>query len=143
MPFSASLVTAVAVQLVCQLFKIVFYSLRERRFLPGYFFSAGGIPSAHTAFVTALTVSIGFKLGPDSEIFAVSFVFSAIVIYDIVRVRAAVQSHSRILERLMEKLPVGQRIELPPAVGHTFPEVLIGLAVGGGLAAAAGWLLQF
>ncbi len=141
MPFSASLVTAVAVQLLCQLFKFVFYSLRERRLRLGYFFSAGGMPSAHTAFVTALTVSIGFKLGPNSAIFAIAFVFSAIVIYDIVRVRAAVQSHSRILARLMEKLPVEERIEPPPAVGHTLSEVLIGLAVGGGLAAAASRLL--
>ena len=80
MPFSSSLVVAVAVQLASQLFKVVFYSLREGRLRLDYFISTGGMPSAHTAFVTALTVSLGLHHGFASEFFAVAFVFSVIIV---------------------------------------------------------------
>jgi acid phosphatase family membrane protein YuiD len=137
MPFSSSLVVSVAVQLLCQLFKVFLYSIKERRFRPRYFLSTGGMPSAHTAFVSALCVSLGLRYGLSSELFAISFVFSAIVIYDLVRVRGAVHAHSRILARLLETLPPGRRPALPHLVGHSALEILIGLAAGGAAAASA------
>jgi acid phosphatase family membrane protein YuiD len=145
MPLSLSLIAAVAMQLGCQLFKVVFYSLREGRFSFRWFFSAGGMPSAHTAFVTALAVSVGLYRGFSSETFAVAFVFATIVVYDILRVRAAVQAHSEILKTLLaerasgrasgpapDRAPdgAGQVPPLPAPVGHTRAEVLIGFAVG-------------
>jgi acid phosphatase family membrane protein YuiD len=136
MPFSISLVTAVTIQLLCQLFKVVFYSLKEHRLRLNYFVSTGGMPSAHTAFVSALAVSVGLNRGFSSEFFTIAFVFSSIIVYDIVRVRGAVQAHSRILAVLLEKLPPEDRIPLPQLVGHTIGEVLIGLGGGAGFAAA-------
>jgi acid phosphatase family membrane protein YuiD len=62
-PFSVSLAGALAVQVACQLFKVVLYSIREKRLAISYFISAGGMPSAHSAFVTALTVSVGMGSG--------------------------------------------------------------------------------
>jgi acid phosphatase family membrane protein YuiD len=140
MPFSISLVVSVATQVLCQIFKVVFNSLKERRFRPYYFVSTGGMPSAHTAFVSALTVSLALRHGLSSELFAVSFVFSAIVIYDLVRVRGAVYAHSGALARLLETLPPRQRPALPHLVGHSLLEILVGLAAGGGAAAAAYFL---
>ncbi len=141
MPFSRSLIVAVAVQLVSQLFKVVFYSLKERRFRPDYFISTGGMPSAHTAFVSALTFSLGLYHGFASEFFAVAFVFSAIVVYDLVRLRAAVHTHSRILAQLLEQVQLRQKIVLPHLVSHTMPEILAGLIVGCVAAAAAYYLI--
>jgi acid phosphatase family membrane protein YuiD len=137
MPFSRSLIVAVAVQLASQLFKVVFYSLKERRFRPDYFISTGGMPSAHTAFVSALTFSLGLRHGFDSELFAVAFVFSAIVVYDLVRVRGAVHAHSRILSMLLEQGQLRQKVVLPHLVSHSLPEILAGLVVGCAAAAAA------
>ena len=141
MPFSRCLVVAVAVQLACQLFKVVFYSLKQGRLRPDYFVSTGGMPSAHTAFVSALTVSVGLQLGFASELFAVAFVFSAIIIYDLVRVRTAVHAHSQILALLVEKMQLRRKIVLPHLVSHSIPEILAGLAAGCGLAAAAHFIL--
>ena len=141
MPFSRSFIVAVAVQLASQLFKVVFYSFRQRRFRPDYFISTGGMPSAHTAFVSALTVSLGLHHGFASEFFTVAFVFSAIVVYDLVRVRGAVHAHSRILAVLLEKARLRQEVVLPHLVSHTLPEILAGLAVGGAAAAAAYYLI--
>jgi acid phosphatase family membrane protein YuiD len=141
MPFSRSLIVAVAVQLASQLFKVVFYSLRERRLRLDYFISTGGMPSAHTAFVSALTVSLGLHHGFASEFFTVAFVFSAIIVYDLVRVRGAVHAHSRILAMLLEQVRLRKTVVLPHLVGHSLPEILAGLGVGCGAAVAAYYLI--
>lgn len=141
MPFSRSLVVAVAVQLVSQLFKVVFYSLKEKRFRPDYFISTGGMPSAHTAFVTALTVSLGLHHGFASEFFAVAFVFSVIIVYDLVRVRGAVHAHTRILAMLLEQIQLRQKVVLPHLVAHTLPEIIAGLLVGAAAATAVYYLI--
>jgi acid phosphatase family membrane protein YuiD len=141
MPFSRSLLVAVTVQLASQLFKVVFYSLRERRLRLDYFISTGGMPSAHTAFVSALTVSLGLHHGFASEFFAVAFVFSVIIVYDLVRVRGAVHAHSRILAILLEKVQLRQKIVLPHLVSHSLPEILAGLVVGVAAAVAAYYLI--
>lgn len=137
--FPFALAIAVLVQVSCQTFKFVYYSIRDRRFSPRYFATAGGIPSAHTAFVTALVVSIGIRAGFSSDLFAVAAVFSTIVVYDAFRLRGHVQHHARIINRyLLSKTndePVSEM------VGHSIPEILAGLAFGGGLSAVATVLL--
>jgi acid phosphatase family membrane protein YuiD len=140
MPFSRSLIVAVAVQLLSQIFKVVFYSLKDRRFQPGYFFSTGGMPSAHTAFVCALSTSLGLHHGFSSEFFTIAFVFSAIVVYDLLRVRGAVHAHSRIIAMLLEKIQPKEQMALPHLVSHTLPEIVAGLVVGCGAALAVFFL---
>ncbi len=140
--FSPSLLTAAAVQVACQLFKVVLYSLRDGRLRPGYLFSAGGMPSAHSAFVTALSVSIGLHDGWTSEVFSVSLVFSVIVIYDSIRLRGAVQAHSRLLNRLLARFPGEEAERVPEMVGHTPGEVAAGVLAGGLLSALAYLLLR-
>lgn len=134
-----TIIVAVGVQVLCQLFKFVYYSIRDRRVSPGYLVTAGGIPSAHTAFVTALAVSVGIRAGFTSDLFAVAFVFSAIVVYDAFRLRGHVQEHARIINRYV----LAETAEPPISemVGHTIPEIVTGLAFGGGLSALATVLL--
>ncbi len=100
------------------------------------------MPSAHAAFVTALAVSVGLRSGFVSDIFAVSAVFSLIVIYDAYRLRGTVERHARVLQALVAAHPEVPAEELNDLVGHTLPEIGVGIAVGGGLAAAAGMLLR-
>lgn len=101
---AASLLVAVGVQVLCQLFKFVVYSIRDHRVSPHYLVTAGGMPSAHSAFVTALTTAVGLRAGIDSEIFAVAFVFAAIVAYDAYRLRGHVQEHARWINRLQARV---------------------------------------
>jgi len=51
------------------------------------FFRCGGMPSAHSAFVSALCTSVGLVSGFASVIFAVCLAFSVIVWHDAIRVR--------------------------------------------------------
>lgn len=134
-PLSASLVTAVIAQVACQAFKVLLYSIREKKPNLRYFLSAGGMPSAHSAFVTALSVSIGLWNGFDSELFAVACVFSAIVMYDAYRLRGTVERHARLLRELLAKHPDVSAVGLTDMVGHTPAEIAVGIAAGGGFAA--------
>jgi acid phosphatase family membrane protein YuiD len=141
-PLSASLVTAVIVQVACQAFKVLLYSIREKKPNLRYFLSAGGMPSAHSAFVTALSVSIGLWNGFDSELFAVACVFSAIVMYDAYRLRGTVERHARLLRELLAKHPDVSAVGLTDMVGHTPAEIAVGIAAGGGFAALVFLLLR-
>lgn len=143
---SASLVTAIVIQVLCQLYKVAYHSFKDRRLRFRWFFSAGGMPSAHTAFVTALSLSIGLNTGFDSEVFAVSLVFSVIVVYDILRLRSAVQRLSDILKKLVADRgeaaqPTDSLLRPPPDVGHTPAEVLVGALLGAAFAIAGRLLL--
>jgi acid phosphatase family membrane protein YuiD len=136
------LFTALAVQLACQVFKVVLYSLREKRLAVSWFVSAGGMPSAHSAFVTALTVSVGLWEGFGSSVFAVACVFSVITIYDALRLRGAVEHHARILALLAARHPDISTGPIKTRLGHTLPEIIAGIFTGGGLSALAWWALH-
>lgn len=141
-PLSTSLLVAVVVQLACQAFKVVLYSIRDRRVQLRYFLTAGGMPSAHAAFVTALSVSIGLASGLASDAFAVACVFSFIVIYDAYRLRGTVEQHARVLKRLLDRHPEVSAGRLTEMVGHTPAEIAVGMLAGGGCAALARLLIS-
>lgn len=125
------LVVALLAQLSAQAFKVVLYSITERRLAFDRFIHAAGIPSAHTAFVTAVTAAVGIRNGVLSDIFAVSFVFSAIVIYDSFRLRGNVQTHAKVLNQLLKpRLDVADGEYVSEHIGHTIPEVAAGIIWG-------------
>lgn len=133
--FPLAIAIAVLVQVSCQLFKFAYYSFKDGRISPRYLATAGGMPSAHTAFVTALAVSVGIRAGFASDLFAVAAVFSSIVIYDAFRLRGHVQHHAKIINNYVlqgtDEEPVSEM------VGHSVPEIVAGLIIGGGLSAIA------
>lgn len=93
----------------------------------------GGMPSSHSAFVTSLAMAIGLTEGWDSGMFAVSFVFAAVVMYDAAGVRRAAGRQARVLNQLMViilkegHLPATKLREL---LGHTPFEVVMGALLG-------------
>jgi acid phosphatase family membrane protein YuiD len=143
LPVSYSLVAAVIIQVLCQITKLVAYSIRDRRLTIKYLFTAGGMPSSHSAFVSALVVSIGLYNGIRSELFALAFVFAAIIIYDAYRLRGTVETHSKIIVRLQSLLPENERMEVEQMVGHTIPEILTGILTGAGFALAIFFLFGY
>ena len=134
---SPALVITIAIQIACQAFKVVYYSIRHRRLEAARFISTGGMPSAHSAFVAALTVSVGLAEGLDSGAFTVAVVLAAIVVFDALRLRRTVDRHSRLLQELASLLPDRCHGFSAAAVGHSVGEVLAGVVVGAVLAFAA------
>ena len=132
-PISPLLLASGGIQIACQLFKVVYYSVREGKFKGGYFFSAGGIPSAHAAFVSSLATGVGLQWGVDSDLFAITFVFAAIVIYDAFRLRGAVERHAKLLNRLTARYYPEEHENLNERIGHTLGEILGGIFIGSAL----------
>jgi uncharacterized protein len=123
---SRPLMAALIAQLSSQVFK-VFLPLFEGK-PPDIrkFADYGGIPSAHTAFLVGVTIGIGLKDGWGSSLFAIASVIAAILIYDIIKMRKAIEVNLHMTKKLMElhKLPIEEKI--PQFKGHSIVEVAVG-----------------
>jgi uncharacterized protein len=171
MRLPVSLIAAVATQVLCQLFKVFYYSRRDRRFSFRYFFTSGGMPSSHSAFVTALAVAIAVHGGLTSDVFAACAVFGFIVMHDAYRLRGTVEKQSKIIKQLVAEreiriggsAPAGEdtaqarvpstqipgpqnsaalETELPEMLGHTVQEIAVGIVVGAVLGGGITLLLE-
>jgi uncharacterized protein len=121
---------AVAVQLSCQIFKFILYSVRDRSVSPQYLVNAGGFPSAHSAFVASLSTGVGVVSGLNSTVFAVAVVFSSIVVYDAFRLRGHVQNHAKRINALIERTGMTGDGRVSEMVGHSIPEIVGGIVYG-------------
>lgn len=99
-------------------------------------FGAGGMPSAHSAAVCGLTISIVRIEGFTSPLFAVSFLLAAIVMYDAMGVRRAAGEHAKVINMIVRTEKGGvsyvpkRKGELKEFLGHTPFEVLGGAMLG-------------
>lgn len=130
-----ALFIAAAVQFSCQIFKFVYYSFQAGKVDFKFLVTPGGMPSAHSAFASSITTVAAVRAGLDSEVFAVSFVFAAIVIFDALKLRGAVQTHAVRLNKIQEKVFPGEKVEpLSEMVGHSASEIVVGILFGVGVA---------
>ncbi len=96
---------------------------------------AGGMPSAHSATVTALVISCARFEGVGSTFFALSVALAAIVIYDAMGVRHEAGEHAKIINQ-MRKTAIEEEHEDPDfkelkeMLGHTPLEVVGGVLTG-------------
>jgi len=126
--FNYALILAVLVHISCQVFKVIYYSLKDGRFSLRYLVSPGGMPSTHSAFTATITFSLGLLKGFDSEYFAIAAAFTAVVVYDSLRLRGAVQILADIL-RSRKQIPKADRKLIPDMISHTMQEIIVGLAL--------------
>lgn len=87
---------------------------------------SGGMPSAHSTFVVALSTAIGIKHGVHSDYFMICLVFSIIVIYDAMNIRYQSGLHAKALNKLNSH----QDTSLNESLGHTPLEACGGSIVG-------------
>lgn len=88
---------------------------------------SGGMPSGHSAAMSALTIYIGIALGFDSGLFALALAVSLIIMYDAVNVRYAVGEQGKLLNSLAQE--AGKK-PLRLVEGHTMAQVCVGVAIG-------------
>ena len=118
---------------IAQLIKVILVLINERRFNFKKFIEAGGMPSSHTSLVVALTTAAAKAHGVESSIFAISTVFSLVVMYDAAGVRRAAGKQAAALNKLIkefysEKPRVDERLK--ELLGHTPVEVFAGALLG-------------
>lgn len=108
--------------------------------------STGGMPSAHSALVSALATGVGRVKGWSSTEFAIACLFAVIVMYDAAGVRQAVGIQARILNQILDDMfQEGKELNeerLKELLGHTPFQVLVGLSLGIGIAWFVPWALR-
>jgi acid phosphatase family membrane protein YuiD len=103
----------------------------------------GGMPSSHAALVSALTTSLAFQEGFQSNLFAVSFFFSLIIMRDAMGVRRSSGIQGKSLNSLGRNLVERFGVEYHPVKevqGHAPLEVVVGALMGIFIAAAYAYL---
>lgn len=130
------LVAAILGALLAQLFKPFFLWPLEGAFRARLFFSSGGMPSAHTAMVVALSTSIFCTEGVKSIAFAIAVTFSLITIHDAMGIRweagkqaKVINKWSKILSQIHVEGQFSQE-NLKTMLGHSSIQVLAGLLLG-------------
>jgi acid phosphatase family membrane protein YuiD len=118
---------------LAQLIKIPLDYLRTRRWNWALLFTTGGMPSSHSALVTATTLAIGLYHGFDHPTFALGVAITMIVTYDAAGVRQQAGIHAQrinvIFQELLRGHPVSER-DLKIVLGHTPLEVTGGILLG-------------
>ncbi len=118
---------------LAQLIKFTVAAIRLRRFDFSLLSSAGGMPSSHSALVTALAVSVGLTEGFDSHEAMIAVGFGTIVLADAATLRRAVGEQAKLLNRIVDKLGGSDKFgikRLRERLGHTRREVVGGVLFG-------------
>ncbi|KMK77674.1 divergent PAP2 family protein [Alkalihalobacillus pseudalcaliphilus] len=127
-----------------QFIKIPLAYIATRKFDWTLFTSTGGMPSSHSAAVTALTTAVALEFGLGSTIFAVCAIFGIIVMFDATGVRRHAGYHATVLNQLVadfnklvgefkswpKKEEDEKRKELKELLGHQPIEVFFGGLLG-------------
>lgn len=95
------LVAVLTASLVGQLLKPFTAAIQGKGFNWKLAISSGGMPSAHSACVTAACTSIALERGLADSLFGMSVVFAGIVMYDAQGVRRAVGKQAEVINTLM------------------------------------------
>ncbi|MBE6350492.1 MAG: divergent PAP2 family protein [Spirochaetaceae bacterium] len=99
----------------------------------------GGMPSSHSALVSTLCVSIGFRSGINSDIFILAFCFMLVTIRDALGVRRSSGIQAKIINEMGRALDTEKIIKFRPikeVQGHKPLEVLVGALLGAAIAVA-------
>jgi len=118
---------------IAQILKILLTFYSSKKIDLTRLVGSGGMPSSHTAFVMAISTSVGRMYGWDSAIFAVSLCFAFVVMYDAAGVRRAAGNQAKILNIIIEDIAQNKPItdeRLKELIGHTPKEVVAGAVLG-------------
>lgn len=128
------LLVAIAACLIAQVLKVVVELAKNGKVNIRSLVETGGMPSAHSAFVTALAAGVGHSLGWETPEFALAAVFAAIVMYDAAGVRQAAGKQARILNLIIDEFFQGDHhlneARLKELLGHTPFQVIAGCLLG-------------
>ncbi len=122
-----------AAWLVAQTIKILLEIQRQHHFDVRWIIGTGGMPSAHSAGVSALAAGVGLKMGFHTAGFAVALIFALVTMFDAQGVRRAAGRQAIVLNKIIDELYVSGQISeerLKELLGHTPIEVLIGGLIG-------------
>jgi acid phosphatase family membrane protein YuiD len=125
--------TSCASWIIAQSIKVALGIFREKRFNFRWFVGAGGMPSSHAAGVSALATSVGVTYGFNSTLFAITLIFTLIVLFDAQGVRHSAGRQAEILNKMLDDIYWKKKMDeekLKEFLGHTPVEVFAGVFLG-------------
>ncbi|CAN0900968.1 Uncharacterized membrane protein YuiD [Linum grandiflorum] len=148
-PSNVPLVTAFLALAIAQFLKPFTVWFKERRWDSRRMLGSGGMPSSHSATVTALAVAIALQEGTGAPTFAVALVLACVVctyypeilrhhglsvMYDATGVRLHAGRQAELLNQIVCELPPEHPVSncrpLRDSLGHTPIQVLAGSVLG-------------
>ena len=131
--FNPVLLAALTAWLIAQVLKVMIEFIKFRKWNWAVVFQAGGMPSSHSAMVSATALSIGLIMGFDTAVFAVAAIFAMIVIYDATGVRRESGRQAVLINSIIEEFSKGKippQEKLKEVLGHTPGEAILGTLLG-------------
>lgn len=122
--------------LTAQVIKTILYAAINKELDLTRLTGDGGMPSAHSATVTAVAAMTGILCGFESPLFALACILAIIVMHDAMGVRLETGKQAKILNEMVTLLEaLGQpklsmEKKLKEFVGHTPSQVLAGMLLG-------------
>ena len=118
-----------------QLIKFVMNWWQTRNVEFKYLKTPGGMPSAHSALVSALSTAVGLTDGFDAPYAMIAVGFAILVLCDAATLRRAAGEHARLLNRIVSTLNASDEAKIEAAhlqemLGHRRREVLAGIVLG-------------
>jgi acid phosphatase family membrane protein YuiD len=132
-PLSRPLLLALGSSLAAQLTKFLVALGRDGRVNFKRLVELGGMPSAHSASVAALSTGVALEQGISSPLFGVTAFYSLMTMYDAAGIRRSAGRQAEVLNRIVDDLQVSGRVReerLLELLGHTPFEVLAGATLG-------------
>jgi len=126
LPLPKYLLAIVVAWAIASLIKVIINFIKKKRVSKKPVFSTGGMPSAHTAPVVALTTVIAFTDGIRSVAFAIALVLAVVIMVDAVQVRRATGEQGEAINELLPKNAKRPHFSR----GHKPIEVAIGALIG-------------
>ncbi|XP_058101268.1 uncharacterized protein LOC131245681 [Magnolia sinica] len=119
---------------LAQFLKLFTTWFKEKRWDSKRLLGSGGMPSSHSATVTALATAIGLHEGTGGSSFALAVILAAIVMYDASGVRLHAGRHAELLNQIVCELPEEHPLSnvrpLREPLGHTPLQVVAGAILG-------------
>ncbi|GAB2274928.1 hypothetical protein Dimus_009697 [Dionaea muscipula] len=134
LPSNLPLLSAFVAFSIAQFLKLFTTWFKEKRWDSKRMLSSGGMPSSHSATVTALAVAVGLQQGTGGAAFAIAVVLACVVMYDASGVRLHAGRQAELLNQIVCELPPEHPLSnvrpLRDSLGHTPVQVLAGAALG-------------
>ena len=127
------LVMALIAWFLAQTLKVPWEYFQARKLNWALLLSSGGMPSSHSAMVSAAANGIGLYYGFANPIFAVGAIVAIVVIYDATGIRRQAGKHAEMINAMIKDLTSGHPLQgeqLREVLGHTPLEALGGLVLG-------------
>lgn len=126
------LLSALLAWSAAQIIKTVIYAIVNRKLDFHRLFGDGGMPSGHSATVTAMAVTAGLEYGVHSAVFAIAAILAIIVMHDAMGVRLEAGKHAQALNELLDLFSsdLENDTKLKEFLGHTPLQVFFGALLG-------------